>query len=197
MMKILARMLSVRTLSLVVVEFTLIVAAVDLAAFIRLGPVPFPTLNSWTLRAMVAAAVLQFCFHYVDLYDLRRLSDRRDTISRLLKALGATCVILAIVYYWIPQLVIGRGVFALATALVIAFSAGWRVAFEWLALRGGPAERLLIVGTGPAAVTLARELFDRRAELGVNLVGFVDQNPELVGRPMINPGVVGVIADIL
>ena len=189
-------MLNARTISLAAVEFILIVVAVDVAAFIRLGPVPLPAINDWTLRAMVVALVVQLCLYYTDLYDLRRLSDRRDTISRLLQALGGACVILAMGYYWIPQLMIGRGVFAMSITLVIALSAGWRIAFEWLALKGGPAERLLIVGTGAAAVTLARELFERRTELGVDLVGFVDQDPQLVGRPMINPGVIGVVSDI-
>ncbi len=61
--------------------------------------------------------------------------------------------------------------------LIIGLVAGWRVAFEWLSLRGEPNERLLIVGTGVAAVMLARELFERRSELGVELVGFVDPDP--------------------
>ena len=38
----------------------------------------------------------------------------------------------------VPGLVIGRGVFALATVLIVALVAGWRVAFEWLSLRGAP-----------------------------------------------------------
>ena len=84
----------------------------------------------------------------------------------------------------------------LASVLIIALVAGWRIAFEWLSLRAAPAERLLIVGTSAAALTLARELFDRRGELGVDLVGFVDPDPEKVGTPMINPGVIGTIGDI-
>jgi hypothetical protein len=40
-----------------------------------------------------------------------------------------------------------------------------------------PTERLPLVGTSPAALTLARELFDRRQELGVSIVGFVDPIP--------------------
>ena len=39
----------------------------------------------------------------------------------------------------------------------------------------------------PAAVTLARELFERRHELGVEIVGFVDPDPARVGTPLINP----------
>ncbi len=91
---------------------------------------------------------------------------------------------------------IGRGVFALASVLIVAVVAGWRMAFEWLSLRGAPAERLLIVGTNNAAVALARELFERRSELGVELVGFVDTDASKVGAPLINPGIIGTIADI-
>ena len=73
---------------------------------------------------------------------------------------------------------------------------GWRVAFEWLTGSVGPRERLLLVGTSPAAVALARELYRRRQELGVEIVGFVDPDPARVGAPVINPGVIGTIDDI-
>ena len=52
------------------------------------------------------------------------------------------------------------------------------------------------MGTGQAAVTLARELFERRHELGVEIVGFIDPDPDKVGSPVLNPGVVGTIEDI-
>ena len=60
----------------------------------------------------------------------------------------------------------------------------------------GPRERLLLVGTSAAAVTLAQELFERRQELGVEIVGFIDPDPARVGAPVINPGVIGTIEDI-
>ena len=47
----------------------------------------------------------------------------------------------------------------------------------------GPRERLLLVGTSPAAVTLAGELHEHRVELGVEIVGFVDPDPAKVGEP--------------
>ena len=53
--------------------------------------------------------------------------------------------------------------------------------FAWLTSRIAPRERLLLVGTGAAAVELARELFERRQELGVEIVGFVDPDPARVG----------------
>jgi sugar transferase (PEP-CTERM system associated) len=73
---------------------------------------------------------------------------------------------------------------------------GWRVAFEWLSVRLAPAERLLIAGTNSAAIDLARELYSRRQQLGVELVGFVDPDPSKVGTSLINPGVLGTVGDI-
>jgi sugar transferase (PEP-CTERM system associated) len=93
-------------------------------------------------------------------------------------------------------MVIGRGVFLIAAVLVIAMVVGWRVVFRWATQRLGPSERLLLVGTGPGAVKLARELFERREQLGVEIVGFVDPDPSRVGAPVLNPGVVGTIEDI-
>jgi sugar transferase (PEP-CTERM system associated) len=43
---------------------------------------------------------------------------------------------------------------------------------------------------------LARELFERREELGVGIVGFVDTDAARVGASIINPGVVGTVGDI-
>jgi sugar transferase (PEP-CTERM system associated) len=70
------------------------------------------------------------------------------------------------------------------------------VAFEWLTRQVSPRERLLLVGTSTAAVALAREIFERRQELGVEIVGFVDPDPAMVGTPVLNPGVIGTIEDI-
>jgi len=193
MYRVITGSFSLRRVALVLVEHALIVLAVVAAAIVRLG---FPeAYTDWVMRSVVVAGVLQVCLHYSDLYDMRTLSDRRDLLIGLLRSLGAASVILAILYYWVPALGLGRGVFALATVLIIALVAGWRIAFEWLSLRGH-SERLLIVGTGIAAVSLARELFERRSELGVELVGFVDADPAMVGTPLIYPGVIGTVKDI-
>jgi sugar transferase (PEP-CTERM system associated) len=186
-----------RPVLLITVEHVLVVISVVLAAAVRLGPVEtVATITAVAWRASLIAVALQVCLHYSDLYELRSLADRRDTFIRLLRALGSTALILAVLYYWVPTLIIGRGVFVIASTIIVALVVGWRVAFEWLSLRLAPAERLLIVGTNTAAVTLAKELFDRRHELGVELVGFVDPDPARVGMSLINPGVVGTVIDI-
>jgi sugar transferase (PEP-CTERM system associated) len=194
MRQVLSGSLTLRTAGLVLSEHVLIVLSVAFAALLRLNLSFVDAALLW--RASLIAAVLQVCLHFSDLYDLRTLADRRAAIIALVRALGAASLILAFLYYWLPRLVIGRGVFVLASIITIALIASWRIGFNWISLKLKPAERLLIVGTNSAAVQLAKELFDRRQELGVELVGFVDTDSARVGMPLINPGVIGTVSDI-
>ena len=198
MLRILLHRLTGRSAALVAFETALIVAAVALAAAVRLGHGAWATLleENGVEKALLIAVICQACLYYADLYDLRRAVDRRELVMRIINALGAASFLLAVLYFWVPSLIIGRGVFMIAAALVTAFVMGWRIAFAWVSRRVGPRERLLLVGTGDGAVALARELFDRRHELGVEIVGFIDPDHAKVGAPVINPGVVGTIEDI-
>jgi sugar transferase (PEP-CTERM system associated) len=190
--------LTPRKLVLVLCETALIVGGVFLATWARLGDQAFLTfyIENGFAKAFVIAGVCQLCLHYADLYDLRSITDRRDLFIRIVQALGAASFVLAALYFWFPDLMIGRGVFMIAAVLVITLVAGWRLAFEWISRQIAPQERLLIVGTNQAALGLSRELFERRHELGVEIVGFVDPDPARVGAPVLNPGVIGTVEDI-
>ena len=190
--------LPVRLVSLVAFETILIVSAVGAAEYVQFGDKAWEVFlyDNGLVRALIIAAVSQACLYYADMYDLRLIiSDRRELFVRILHALTSASFLLALLYFRFPSLVIGRGVFPLAALLVIALVIGWRIAFDWLSRRVRPRERLLIVGTSSAALKLARELFDRRHELGLQIVGFIDPNPGK-GSTAISPGVVGTIEDI-
>jgi sugar transferase (PEP-CTERM system associated) len=198
MIRLLLHRLTTRLLALVALEGLLIVSAVAVAAYIRLGEwAPDVLINeNGIAKMLLVAAVCQGCLYYADLYDLRLLSDRRELFVRILRALGSASFILATIYYWFPSLIIGRGVFMLTAFMVLALVIGWRVVFEWVSRRVRPRERLLLVGTNAPAVALAKEIFERRYELGVEIVGFVDSNPDRVGTAVLNPGVIGTVEDI-
>ena len=189
-----------RTTLLVVAESLLITSAVVAGAYLRLGTGgTLEELAQGVLlpRALLIAWACQLCLYFADLYEDPRLSAQiRDLFARILQALGASALLLAAIYMLVPALILGRGVFALSALLVAFVVVGWRVAFAWCARRVAPRERLLLVGTSPAAVALARELHDRREDLGVQIVGFIDADPSRVGAPVINPGVIGTIEDI-
>jgi sugar transferase (PEP-CTERM system associated) len=186
-----------RVAVLVALEMLLIVAAVGAAAYLRLGDVAWEVLlDNGLFKTLLVAAVCQSCLYFADLYNLRVVSDRRELFIRIIQALGSASFILAMIYFWVPTLIIGRGVFMLAALFIMLSVTGWRVLFEWASGRARPRERLLLVGTTAPAVALAREMYERRFEMGVEIVGFVDPDPGRVGEAVINPGVIGTIEDI-
>ena len=187
-----------RSFILVAGETVLLVAAVVTASIVIAGSYAWEMLtdNTAIFRVLLIVLVCQVCLHYSDLYDLRTIESKKDLARRLLQAIGATSLILGIGYWLFPLLVLDRGVFLLSAVLAILLVMAWRSMFDVVTSHLAPRERLLLVGTSPAAIVLARELHDRRFELGVNIVGFVDPDPTRVGAPVINPGVVGTIDDI-
>ena len=197
MSNILGRRVVGRLLALLIMESALIVGAVVLAAWLRLGA------NAWLVltvekgfqKAVFIAVTCQLCLYFADLYNPRVIGDRRELFVRTVQALGATSFLLAASYYWLPGLVLGRGVFALSAVLIIGAVIGWRVLFEWFVTSVGPRERLLLVGTGGAAVSLARELHELHGQLGVEIVGFVDADPSSEKQNG-QAAIIGTIEDI-
>ena len=187
-----------RSVVLVCGEALLLMAAVVISSFAVAGPYAWVLLtdNTAIFRVLLVVLVCQVSLHYVDLYDLRTITSTRDLAVRIARAIGAASLILGITYWLFPLLVVEQGIFLLFAAVALLLVIAWRSAFEWVTSHLAPRERLLLVGTSPAAVTLARELFERRQEFGVDIVGFVDPDPARVGAPVINPGVVGTIDDI-
>jgi sugar transferase (PEP-CTERM system associated) len=185
-----------RRSSLVVMDHALIVFAVLLAVVLRAGPNHH--LVGWELlwRASLIGLILQLCLHYSDLYDVRTLRHRRDLLVALLQGLGAGSLILAVLYYWVPQLILGRGIFLIGAVLIAVLISAWRIVFEWLSSRMGPRERLLVVGTSSAALELAREVSERRHHLGVELTGFIGAGEPRVSNPELQVQTLGGIDDI-
>jgi sugar transferase (PEP-CTERM system associated) len=198
MIRLFIHRLTGRAAALVALETVLIVMAVATAAYMRLGEWAWEIMfNEHGFgKTLLIAAVCQICLYYAELYDLRIVSDRRELFIRIAQALGSAAFILAALYFWFPDLIVGRGVFMISAALILALVTGWRLAFEWVSRYVRPRERLLLVGTSASSVALAREIFERRHDLGIDIVGFVDSDPNMVGAPLINPGIIGTIEDI-
>jgi sugar transferase (PEP-CTERM system associated) len=164
-----------RSTTLIVSESALILSAVAAAAWVRLGGAPWPmTMADVLPKAIVITCICQLCLYYGDLYDNPHVGgNRTELLIRTLQALGATFVILAGLYTVFPRLIITGGVLAPAGALAVLSVIAWRLTFVWVTRQVGPRERLLVVGTSPAALALGEEMAERE-ELGVQIVGFVD-----------------------
>jgi sugar transferase (PEP-CTERM system associated) len=190
--------ISERTILLILAEAMLLFGGVIVAVYIRLGSSDseFELINKHGFyKAAVATAFCLISFYLHDLYDFVRMHDRRELGLRLIQALGLAWVALALTFYAFPRLMIGRGVSLIAVPLAMLLMIGWRLLIHWVFGNPKFGERILIVGSGQIAIETAREVLGR-PDAGYRIVGFVDSNPALVGKSLINPKVIGLTTDL-
>jgi sugar transferase (PEP-CTERM system associated) len=155
-------------------------------------------LSSWQTAFRFALVILlcELSFYFNDLYDFRLIGSRRELLVRLLQAFGVACLALGVCYYIAPDLEFGRGIAALASPLILGLTLCWRLlVLERSHSLGSPPDRMLIVGTGPAGISLARDILSR-PELKSKVVGFLDEKGENIGQSLVNPGIIGAVCDV-
>jgi sugar transferase (PEP-CTERM system associated) len=186
-----------RLLALLIIEGTLIYLCGVAAIYIRFGveaPEALGDHRGWQ-KILLVTALLLSSFYLFDLYDFRLIRRHAVLLLRLSQALGIGGIALALIFYVWPQMMLGRGVFLLGMSLTLTLMTGWRYLARWLLGHPRFAERVLILGAEQDAVALAREVLTR-PEAGYDVVGFIGDDPAHVGRSLINPCVVGVMADL-
>lgn len=150
--------------------------------------------HTW-MGLLLSMVVVQGSFYIFDLYDFQRLRQRVTVCVRVSQAIGLASITLAVLFYAVPQVMLGRGVFLVSLLLMLSVMTLWRFWTMWLLGHPKLAERVLILGTGKAAVDIARVALER-IELGYHIVGFVGDDPTAVGKSLINPKVVGLTSNL-
>lgn len=186
-----------RTLCLLIFESTLTFVCGIVAVYIRFGSQARDVLvaGRGLLKILLMIVVVQASFFLLDLYEFREIRKRGVLYVRTLQALGLTSILLAAIFYAFPAMMFGRGVFLISLLLMLSTMILWRVFVMWLLDHPKLAERVLILGTDKRAIDIAREALER-PEQGYKIVGFVGDDPALVGQSLINPTVLGLTSDL-
>jgi len=190
--------LKARTILLLLVEAMLLFGGLVIAVYVRMGAIDGGDAlinRSGFYKAALATVFCLTSFYFFDLYDFVVMRDRRELVLRLLQALGLAWVALALTFYALPQVMIGRGVTLISLPLALSLMVGWRLSIHWILGHPELGERILIVGSGPFAVEIAKETLQRK-DVGFRVVGFVDNDPALVGKSLINPKVIGLTSEL-
>jgi sugar transferase (PEP-CTERM system associated) len=196
--RLLGRYIPIKIIILAIIDVLIIILSIALAVWIRLGN---PDDAFWYIsqgyiivQIATVTVVCLICLYYHDLYDLHVITGRTELIVHLMQSLGTMGVLLAILYYVAPDISLGRGVAALATALIFIVLLTWRMTVD-----SGkffrPIHRVVIAGTGANGIRLVREIL-AHPELNLNVLGFLDETGERIGQPLVNPGIVGGVADV-
>ena len=187
-----------RTLLLLLGEAALVYGAVIAAVFLRVGrdDAYFELVTKhgfW--KAGVALFFCLSAFYLFDLYDFVVMHDRRELVLRLVQALGLAWIALALSFYFYPALMLGRSIALIALPLALTLMVAWRVSIHWFLGHPDFGERVLIVGSGDAAIEVAREVLSR-PDAGYRVVGFVGTDSELLGKSLINPRVIALTEEL-
>jgi sugar transferase (PEP-CTERM system associated) len=201
MLKIGGQKVPTSLLLLVMMDCGLIALGLILATFIRFSAEHYGAslayLESWRTfsRFLLVLFVCEVSLYFHDLYDFRLMTTRNEILVRLLQSFGVACLALSVCYYVAPDLGFGRGIAALAAPLIIALTLGWRLVWARNARKTGASGRLLIMGTGPTGISLARDILSR-PELKLKVIGFLDEKGENIGKSLVNPGIIGAAQDV-
>lgn len=187
---------SPRIFWLILADAAILYSGVILAMYLRLGfsgsEYELNEKNGW-LKIALASAVCLLILYFYDLYDYIVMTNRRELMLRLVQALGIAWALLAFLFYFVPQLLIGRGVSVISVPLVLCLLLGWRIFIHTLTGHPEIGEKILVVGTGQTALDTAEAVWERR-DAGYRIVGFVSENgakpreklgrSEILGRAM-------------
>lgn len=169
MIKVFNQYVSKKTMLLVLLEQAEIAFCFFSAAWLRFGHMP-----SLTLRLAVTGVVIQLCLYCMELYTFRTTPLRSLALS-LAKALAIASLALAGVYFVLPSLYIGRGVFAMTMLFVFVFLFGTRLVLG-RTLSSRTPQQCIVIGTGPLARALEKELRSR-PDLNCQVVALPDPGP--------------------
>jgi sugar transferase (PEP-CTERM system associated) len=190
-MQLFNRYVSARSLTVFAAELLLIFGSVALAASLQASTDLADSLWKITLVTVIC----QLCLYYNDFYDLTLVHSNRELIVRLLQAVGAASIVLAALYFVVPALMIGDGIFVSALFVFLVGILGWRLLFNQLIGSLKFEERILVVGTGESARKVARQVLDQH-DFAYRIVGFIDDDASRIGERIVNPAIVGTPDDI-
>jgi sugar transferase (PEP-CTERM system associated) len=163
--------LPIRRVCFVIGEGILIYIAVLTAALLRFGTMDIALLSGEILgKALLITVTCQAALYYNDLYVLKVTDTHLELGLRLTKAMGVASIVLAIVYYFIPSVMMGRGIFFISLVFLVFLIVPWRYAYNWVLKKKMFSERVIILGLGELSRQIIDEIKDR-SDCGYQIVG--------------------------
>jgi len=181
-MQVFNRHVSARGLTVFGFETVLITGAILLAAQMH-GSFEDALGSVW--QVVLITGLCELCFYYNGLYDLSVVHSTTELAVRILQGAGAVAIVLAVLSLLAPGVLIGSGTFLTALGILLVAVPAWRLAFDGVTQDPHLEERVLMLGTGSAAQSVA-DLIALQHDYAYRVVGFVDD-------PASSPGNVDVI----
>ena len=155
---------SIRKAFFILGEGVLIYCAVFMAAFFFLKERTGMTdlIEIVSVKTLLVAVITQVSLYFKDLYEFKASDNIVDLATRLIQAIGITCIALSAIYFIWPGAIIGRWIFFFSIILLLLFLVSWRLLYALVIKNRLFTDNIIIVGSGMLASDIIKEIKDRR-----------------------------------
>jgi sugar transferase (PEP-CTERM system associated) len=127
------------------------------------------------LKVLLITIACQICLYYNDLYDLKVTDTLVELGIRLLQALGASAILLAIVYFFFPACIISEGLFMISIVFIVILIVSWRIGYTHILKIGMFDQKIIILGSSDTAMEIVKEIQDKK-DCGYEIATVVSKN---------------------
>jgi|LSQX01.2.fsa_nt_gb lipopolysaccharide/colanic/teichoic acid biosynthesis glycosyltransferase len=191
------RYLALRKFGIVFAETLFLTGWILVGHLIYFGQIwpPAPNYSAILVKAFLIAIIFQLVMHLNDIYGFQGARLSRTFVIRIFQSLVIAWCILAVLFKVVPHGDLSRTGLIYGMILCSVFLMLWHTMLRLYMRVRTPHTNLLVLGTGNLAREAVSEIL-RHPELGIKVVGFVDDNPGLVGVSIVNPRVIGGYQDL-
>lgn len=182
MLRLFKQYYPIRNAIFVLGEGIFIFLSVILACWLLLGKEDFHFEYLLILKILLITVTCQVCLYYNDLYDLKITDTLTELSIRLLQALGASAIFLAIVYFIFPGVIISEGIFIISTVFVIVLLVSWRIGYTQILNRGLFNQKIIILGSSDTAKEITKKIMEKTDsgyEIGAVIMEVQRQNQDI------------------
>ena len=102
-------------------------------------------------KTLTFILVLLFSSNLLELYDHEKHSGPKEMLARILIVMSLSFILMSVIFYLLPDVIIGRGWLSLSLALFGILQFSWHAGCRWFLNIPAMAKRVLVLGTGPLA----------------------------------------------
>jgi sugar transferase (PEP-CTERM system associated) len=142
------RYLTVKSVTLVVLDVLVVAGSTSLAIYLRLHhSLAFTwSRENYAYPILLIIVVHMVVLYYHDLYALRQRYDSARLFVLVTQSVAIASLLLFVLYFAVPPLAVGRGIFLINMFLLPPLLTGTRVIFMWLARREVLQQRVAVLG---------------------------------------------------
>ena len=152
--------------------------------FLRFGTIENAIMLFGVSGLCIFSAVIIFSSFMAEVYNQDKEYGKKELLLHIFFALVISFFLLSAIFYLMPELTIGRGLFFLSLTVFAAFQYVWHIGLDVALRQLGFVSRVLILGTGSLANEMGALISSNHHKYVLS--GFVDCeiNPALV--PLVN-----------